>query len=99
MKMLCNKKGKHLCAYITILDNSIAAKSRHPPPPPLISMMGYRIYAIKCPWRLFKTWPGRPNVCLKPASISTPCCSDQFNYCYSFGNLSNVLFEVSMVLV
>ena len=27
----------------------------------------YRIYAIKRPRRLFKTWPDRPGVCLKPA--------------------------------
>ena len=27
----------------------------------------YSFYAIKCPRRLFKTWPGRPSICLKPA--------------------------------
>ena len=26
----------------------------------------YSFYAIKCPQRLFKTWPGRASTCVKP---------------------------------
>ena len=32
----------------------------------------YRIYAIKRPRRLFKTWPGRTSVCLKPEFNRVP---------------------------
>ena len=31
------------------------------------SKMKYRIFSIKCPGRLFQTWPNRPSVYSKPA--------------------------------